>query len=376
MAKSAMESLFRKLEGEDPESNNIDITVVVEADADAAEDIITAQEEGEASAEADSLAETEEASQDQANDLDEMAAVLRKHGMTAGMHAACSVLLPLNELGITMRGLEDLDAAGKNQADADRLAAALEAKAEGFWSSTKAFLSKMWERIKALFRMIATSVGTVKGRVDRARKSLTGRVFDSEAAKDVKFKDVNKSGFDTFTSGVGSGGTALIALTEVLNSTKDPKFTIGSDAEKVLKVIGQKAKKDGDKIVGIEAQEGEFLKMEDYKVTSEIFSSYQAGGARAKAVDTTVDAYNGLGDKSKSLKATMAIAESEANFSIKNDRNGNDESRESLKSAIAATRSQVAVALQLASKFAGACKVIANGYIKGCAGCRRASKAA
>lgn len=187
--RSAFENLRSKLEeGEDSGDINIDIEVVVDSDADAAEDIADATDIVENEAEADAVVEADEAAEQEAEDMAEMAAVLRKHGLNAGMAALLKVLVPLDAYGISMPAYESLDASGRNQSQADRLAAAFEASDKTFWENTKNFFAKIWQWIADSLTKLWDMLGRMNTKIIRTGKSLSDRTFNADRAKDKKMK--------------------------------------------------------------------------------------------------------------------------------------------------------------------------------------------
>lgn len=187
--KSAYESLRAKLEeSQDSGVTDVDITVVIEADGDGADDALAAAEIGEADAEASAIAESSDAAQQEAEDMAEMAIILRKYGLNAGMAAMLNVLMPLEAYNITLPACESLDANGRNQQYADRLADSLQVANEGFWDSVTNFLKKIWLWISDQLSKLGSLFGNLKKKIERAGAALKERTFNPERNKNAKKK--------------------------------------------------------------------------------------------------------------------------------------------------------------------------------------------
>lgn len=192
MAKSAMEALNRRFEEESGDTN-VDIEVIVNADGEAAEDIIEATDAGEQAAEDVAISQENEEATQEASDMAELATVLRKHGLTPGMAAVLKITVPLAAYGITLPAMESLDSSGRNQAVADRIANRLDAAVESFWSKTKEYIIRLLNRIMQAFQWIWHRAGSIEKRVKRAHASIENRKWNDDLAKGRKFKEIKES---------------------------------------------------------------------------------------------------------------------------------------------------------------------------------------
>lgn len=371
MAKrSALENWGAHYEENDGDTE-VNVNVIIEAEAEAAEDIIEAVE-----AETDAVTggEVEEAAQGEVEEMSELAAVLREHGLNPGMAAVLSITMPLEYYGVVMPGKESMDAAGRNQAHADTIAAALEAKSDGFWAGTKAFFQKAWERIKALFAWIANKITTLKSRVKRAKDSLSGRVFDADAAKSEK--DVDEIGSADFLDNV-KAFTVKIRETAGALQTWVPSAHVEGlkeypDAAVVKSITGCPYKMEDGFPVGLDDEDKDFLKSNSITITSALLEDYR--GRVGKSVVSMTEDYEEMGKFGKTLKANMKVVESNARFDDKKS-SATDDSKEANKKGLGIIRRQVTMFATVLAKANKSCFKVGNGYVAVCAKLRKCSKA-
>lgn len=311
MAKSAMEALNRRFEEESGDTN-VDIEVIVNADGEAAEDIIEAADAGEAAAETEAIAEENTEATQEANDMAELAATLRQYGLTPGMAAILKVTVPLSAYGISLPAMESLDSSGRNQAVADRIANRLETAVESFWDSTKDFFRKMVNQIVRAIQWIWHRIGNIKTRVERAHSSLQNRSWDTELAKDHKYKHLNDNddvvtALNALTKGCAE---VLKDLREhVKGKTSGPNANWGKKlqdeltADNLKKGIGYKYKdKSPDEV---ESDTSVKLDLKEDDATEDAFRSYQNGAAWT-AVGKTLTSIRVLENVEKAANDVLA----------------------------------------------------------------------
>ena len=334
--RSAFENLRSKLEDQETGDVDVDITVVVEADGDAAEDIIDATEVAETEADADAVVEADEAAEQEAEDMAEMAAVLRKHGLNAGMAALLKVLVPMDAYGISMPAYESLDASGRNQDKADRLAAAFEKADKSFWEGTKNFFAKIWQWIKDTLTKLWDVMGRMETRIIRTGEALSKRTFNADRAKDKKAKVLKDAKTDFGAAKFAAAQKSVDKVTEGMESIKtltekvkeDPNDANSKDIEndianikknikttasgETLTGLGMKWKnptgndgKDADDIT-MEEENSSFLDTEDVEITQDMLTAYQAkSGPMYTAALNLIKSARKLAAKKDSIKTNF-----------------------------------------------------------------------
>lgn len=312
--KSALESLNQRLEGDGEGGDTvIDITVIADSDGEAAEAIEDAIETGEATGEAEAIQEADDAAEQEAQDMTELAAVIRQYGLNAGMAAVINVLVPCSSMGIALPAVESLDASGRNMERAERLAAAFEASGEGFWATTKNVFKKIWQWIKDICRKITTMIGGLESRMVRMAQALDKRTFDEDRNKDSKMKQwkqikENKSYLGDLKASTKIFFDKLNAIKmENVGLFKEEKDEVAQFHSELpddkLKVFGVKwkdaSKTDSSTLEDISS----FFDTEDVEVTGATLTAYNSTGAIYKASIELVR------DAKRELPAAEKVAE-------------------------------------------------------------------
>jgi len=347
--------------------------VIVAADAEAAEDIIEAQEAGEAAGEDEAIAEANEEATQEATDNAELAAVLRKNGCPAATAAVLKVLLPLDAYGISMPAFEALDATGRNQQLADHIASRLEYAAEGFWESTKKFFRNILLRIQQALNFVWQRLGGYKTRIKRAHDSLQGRRANPDSSNKKQYKEV-KNGFDKAVAAWTKVANVLDDQLEVFSSAPTvvdasmfagicDKLKIESYKEDELKAgVGKKFNSEKTRL----EDESGFLETENKDVVDGAVEKYSASS------DTS---YYGMIDKALDKMKVMANRKDIAdkwNKALKSEAKGiNDEAQRNNKlKELDEARRSLTICLTVTSATIGAVKKLAMLYVKACSGIR------
>lgn len=373
--KSAYEDLRKRLEdGADGAGDTeVNIEVVVNADADAAEDIIDAGEVGAAEVDADVAADTEEAVQQESEDLAEMAAILREHGLTPGMAALIQTTVPLDYYQISMPATESMDMAGRNSEYADRLAAAFEEASDSFWSSTKNFFKKAWQWIKDLCVKVASMLGNLEGRVTRMGKVLSKRQFASERNKDKKYKQWEKQPTSDDILKAYNELHNVVANAKVISESTAAADNVDTEdkmradvqsklSDTTLSTIGVKWK-EKEKSLKLEDVSG-FFDTKDETITDDTRKAFAEDGAQYKFALECVR----LGKKLRVIAgdAEKNIAQSERDYGI--DAIGKDKDDKTVKARRARIKTARTFVTSFQKAISRATKVVtfgATNYLKG-----------
>jgi len=190
MAKSALERFNAIMNGIDPDE---DTAPEAEINIDVDVKVIEAEEIAEEGAELDSEMEADEAATEMAEEAAEqaemVAKILREEGLNPGMLS----LLKANPIfsdvwNIPMPGRESLDATGTNMAYAERIAAALEEKAD----ATKGVLAKAWDKLiewlDNLKAWLKKAFDFKSKNVEKNNTNLKDVTVDDAKAKEKKIK--------------------------------------------------------------------------------------------------------------------------------------------------------------------------------------------
>lgn len=368
MAKSAFEKLSRKMEEE--ESGNVDITIVVNADADAVEEALDQEVIDTEVAAGEEIADAEETAQDVAAEMSAIAAVLREHGLNEGMRALLLASNICANYGISVPGKEGMDASGRNTGLAESLARGFEAKEDTFWEGTKKFFANMWDRIIRMYNWVVTKLGSVRGRCERARDSLKGKLFDSEKAKDAKTNDITTSELGTISDAqkkmpdlLRSTVTSLTAAAGSVNKTLSIKIS-----EDVLKAATG-FKYDGEE--KLSEVDKDFMKTAETAITEGSISEYET--TRWTSVNSVLEAMA----QTKTLEA--AAKDAKATFDKMKDiskaSKDNKEETSGSKKATATNRNAMSFLLKVSGKFTKSMAAVCHLYIKNCASVRACCKA-
>lgn len=303
---SALENWRTKLEemtGDDETGDtNIDITVIANSDGEAAEDAITADEMSDDAAAADAAEEAQEAAETEAEDLKELAAVIRRHGLNPGMVAVMDALLPTQSLGIYLPAKESLDAHGTNRSYAESVAAALEASSDSFWEKTKNTAKKIWLWIRDFIFKLTSRIGSMVGRIERMGKALGQREWRkrrNEKAKIVTYPAFwtpsnmtpSQAQLAEATGKLIEGMTALSGdltlkadYSNFANMSVDEflsKYCGGKDA---LAMVANVKITTGAKLSDLEWEEdnSKFFDKDDEEATEDIFDKFKETGEICK----------------------------------------------------------------------------------------------
>lgn len=399
--KSALENLHRRLEDTDSDRDvNVDITVVIESDGDAAEDIIEATESEEVAADVEDAIEAHEDLQEETTEMVETAEVLRQYGLNAGMAAMLNVLLPMEAYGIVMPATESLDMSGKNQAVANRLAAALEDSSKSFWESTKNFFKKIWVWITDQLVKLGTMMGRMSGKIERMGKALEKRTWNADRAKDKKVKTLKTKDTDVNTAlgtleksldnAIKEEGkrtekieakvqatlkTGNVSKQGPVNPTKEMTLSFSKEIEVELKQIKEEYKKtftnDVIKNIGLEWKEtgkdnddnlstkevSGFFDTDDREAKTEDLNDYKKGGSTYNNVLGICK--DGMAISLLNKFAKTRVKEAEKLSDIENiGEDKNSEGAKAAKKIISLRRS----CLGVISKFVGRSVKVCNKY--------------
>ncbi len=374
MAKSAMEALNRRFEEESGDTN-VDIEVIVNADGEAAEDIIEATDAGETASEDVAISQENEEATQEAEEMTELAAVLRKHGLTQGMAALLKVTTPIEAYGIALPAMESLDSSGRNQAVADRIAGRLEAAVEGFWESTKLFFKKVWRRIVQAAQWVWNRLGGIKTRVKRAHASIKDRSWDPDLEKDRKFPELKEQ--KEFHDALKNIETGLQAGLADIKSNIEKNTVIGvgnnSSVEKdaltgtfkeedLKKGIGYKYTESKS---GIEADSTVKPETDEKSATSEHLSKCQK-----EYYDEAINRIEACENMAKQLK------DSKTDLDIKDSRNKDKEENadKNIKEMIKQMRAKISIMSSVYSKYNAVINKLAMIYVKQCSAIRLCTK--
>lgn len=376
MAKSAMEALNRRFEEESGDTN-VDIEVIVNADGEAAEDIIEATDAGEQAAEDVAISQENEEATQEASDMAELATTLRRYGLTPGMAAVLKVTVPLATYGISLPAMESLDSSGRNQAVADRIANRLEVAVEGFWDSTKKFFKRILLRIVQALQWIANHVGSIRGRVNRAHNSIKDRVWDPDMEKDRKFPELKEQ--DEFNAALGKIYAFLEnGLNDIKDRINDPMKNVlkagqGSSVEKdVLGTISEDDLKKGigykltESKSGIEADSA--VKPETDSKTAE--SKHLEGCKKQYYNDVISDL-----DKTENLAKKRDLIQDTINTLDSRNKEKEEDAEKGLKEALSNLRAKLSVLSSVLSKYNSVISKLAMVYVKQCSAIRLCTKA-
>lgn len=343
--RSALESFRAKMD-EDDAGTEVNITVVVDAEAEAVEEALEEQEvQGEA-AEAEALADANEAAEEEAAELVAIAGVLRNYGLTPGMSALLKASGMEARYGIRMPAMESLDTTGRNQGKADAIAAAFEAAGDSFWQKTKNFMMEMWDKVKRFFTWISTKIGGLDGRVKRAFKALEGKAWDPEKGKNAgkyrRFENLDKQVkaieevFDMIDE-FAKKNTGISKFVE--DATAEKGMYGGGTPDEIKKVFvdmrPDEAKlklgfgykydnKDGDSPFRIEEDDKDFLKGKEVEMDEKAFQELQTGGhMAAKLLLTSLDQFKAVAkacedSKKSSVKLLDKMSDRLGNKAINN----------------------------------------------------------
>lgn len=323
MRKSAFETWQTKFEemtgDEETGDTNIDITVIANSDGEAAEDAITADEMADDVAAADAAEEAQGAAEEEAEELKELAAVIRQHGLNPGMVAMLDVLLPAQSLGIYLPAKESLDAHGTNRGYAENVAAALEASSDSFWEKTKTTVGKIWQWIRDFITKAISRIGSAKSKVARMGETLLGRQFNPNRNEKAKlpiykkfFNPADQASTSAVTSAVGSVvkalGDAAGKFTGDLNnfdtfanmSENEMYGLFGGkkDMETAGNITIKETRDNNNNISTLtyEEDDSKFFDKDDVEVSQNLFSEYQKTGKIYKIVYEFCD---GIADMKK-----------------------------------------------------------------------------
>lgn len=363
--RSAIEGLKSKLEEDD--GTEVNITVVVDAEAEAVEEALNQEEANEEIAEGEAMADQDEAGQDEAAELYAMADVLRQHGLTPSMQALLEASGKHALYGIVLPARESLDATGRNMSQAEALAASFEASANSFLDSTRKFFAEMWDKIKRMFIFIKTHIGALEGKVKRAHDSLSGKTLDAEKVKNAdKFYDFSDPSAIT---------AAASKLLEGLHDTatknrKNIKLTDNElpDEADIKAATGYKYA--GENKDRLEEDDKDFLKGDELVPSQALFSQYQ--GERFTKVMGIValikksDSYVTDAESCKKLMIDMTNAASKTSESGKMD----EETKTMLKKSRDITSSWLKIIGRVTKVLTRVCTM----YITGCAKMRACAK--
>lgn len=363
--RSAIENLRTKLE--DPEGTEVNITVVVDAEAEAVEEALQQEEIDAEISEGEDLAESDEAGQEEAAELNAMASALREHGLTPGMQALLAASGKCAMYGIPMPAKEGLDATGRNMTQAEALAGAFEASGDSFWESTKKFFAEMWDKIKRMLTFIKTHLGGLEGRVKRAHDSLSGKSFDEDKGKNAKkFNDIKDPAAVTAAVGkllAGLKSTASLNREGIASSEGD------LPAEADLKAATGYKYVEGNKN-RIEEDDKDFLKGEELTPSAALLGEYQS--ARFQAIQGVLammsKADGAVADAENCKKTFVKLAEDASK--TKNDGKVGDEAKNVIKKSRDITSSWLKIIGRSTKVMTRMCTM----YITGCAKVRACAK--
>lgn len=323
MRKSAFENWKTKFEemtgDEETGDTNIDITVIANSDGEAAEDAITAEKMADDAAAADAAEEAQEAAETEAEDLKELAAVIRRHGLNPGMVEMMNVLLPVHSLGIYLPATESLDAHGTNRSQAESVAAALEASSDSFWEKTKNTAKKIWQWIKDFVTKAISRLGSAESKVKRMGETLLKRQFSPNRNDKAKLpaypeffspKDSTKIG--KYSAAFKEMCAGAVKFANDMGSDQSwSQFANMKPEDIIAKYAGDKknlelagnlkitAGNGKNKSWSAEEKNSKFFDKDTVDVNESYFKSYQSGGDVYKDVLVAIELKEELGNLTK-----------------------------------------------------------------------------
>lgn len=367
MAKSAFEKLSHKLE--DNAEGDVNITIVVDADAAAVEEALDQEELDTEISEGEQTADLDEAMQEEAAEMRATAVVLREHGLNEGMRALLIASGRCAMYGISLPGKEALDASGRNMAEAEAVARGLEAKEATFMEKTANFFKEMWDRIIRAYTWISTKLGSIRGKCERARDSLKGKIIDSEKIKDNKTEDIN----DVKEK---STNLAIIktSLTKVINSFNNAD-QLRPNSEKIDEAAMKKAigySYEGDEKDKLGEQEKDFMKPTEKAITADsVKEYYDTRWTDINGILMVMEKTKGLISDAESAKKS---ADKRKNSQAVHDQSNGGKEDPNAKSAEAKVRSQMSLLVKVSGKFVATMSGICSLYVRNCAKVRACCK--